>query len=220
MIKSIALKSHNEFFQNKYLNDLVELSLENLDNDIFLNIITLIKMTNLDKIKEIIPMFKLDPDCVDASVYDEVLELFKEIYSNDDSSNLRGTFLELLTFKFINKKYQVLHSDLDCYVSYSEEIKSERTVDVFALCDNFKGVVCECKLSHINFKDYHLANLNNIFHNSNKILMPYIITFSSKRLITNKLLKIVLEHSTNVDVYLGDINIISNSNLSDFFNLN
>ncbi|WP_407454394.1 hypothetical protein [Methanobrevibacter sp.] len=166
--------------------------------------------------QNIIPTLKLNPDCLDITIYDDILVLFNEIYNESYSSNLRGAFLELLTFKFINKKFNPHQSDLDCYVVTSG-IKSERTVDVFALCDNFKGMVCECKISHNNFRDYHISNLNNIFHGSNEILAPYIVTCSSKKLITDKLIKIVREHNTNRDVYLGHVKVISNSNLSDFF---
>lgn len=215
-IKSIHSDNHNKFFQDKYLNKLVDLSLENLENDVFLNIITLIKLPNLENIKNIIPQFKLDPDCEDISVYDEILSIFNEIYNEKEYANIKGSFLELLTFKFINRKYDVYKSDFDCYVEL-DGVKSDKTVDVFALCINLKGFICECKLSHINFKDYHLSNLNNIFKNSNDILLPYIITFSNRELIRDKLITIVKDDDTNSDVYLGLIKIISNNNLSDFF---
>lgn len=216
MINSMHSENHNDFYENQYLNKLVDLSLDNLDNDVFLNIITLIKLPNLESVKKSIPYVKLDPECLDVTVYDEIFNLFKEIYAENYFSNLRGVFLELLTFKFINKKYNPMKSDFDCYVMV-DEIKSERTVDVFALCADFRGIICECKISHNNFKYYNLSNLNNLFNNSNKILIPYIITLSTEELIMDKLINIVREHSTNVDVYLGHIKIISNTNISDFF---
>ncbi len=216
MIKSEHLDDRNSFFDNHYLNRLVNLSLENLDNDVFLNIITLITLKSLGQIEQNISLCKADPDCLDVTIYNDILSIFEKIFTETSSSNLRGAFLELLTFKFINKKYNPYQSDFDCYV-ITNGIKSEKTVDVFALCENFQGLVCECKISHNNFKDYHLSNLNNIFHNSNNILTPYIITFSSQNLIEKILIKIVQDDETNVYVHLNDIHVISNTNIMDFF---
>lgn len=216
IIKSINSENHNKFFDDVYLNKLVEISLENLDNNVFLNVITLIKMPELDGIKGIIPQFKLDPDCIDETIYDEILSIVDEIYNNKNSSNLRGTFLELLTFKFINKKFNIVDSNYDCFVKI-DDFKSDRTVDVFGLYSNLKGIVCECKLSHNNFKDYHLSNLNNIYNNSNKILFPYVISFSNYDMIMGALYKLVEEDNINLDVHMGNIKVISNTNLEDFF---
>lgn len=216
MIKSEHLDDRNIFFDNHYLNRLVTLSLENLDNNVFLNIITLITLDTIDTVENMMPIIKSDPECSDTTVYDDVLNIFKEIHKSKHSSNLRGAFLELLTFKFINKKYGPFQLDFDCYV-ITNGIKSEKTVDVFALCENFQGLVCECKISHNNFKEYHLSNLNTIFYNSNNILTPYIITFSSQNLIEKILIKIVQDDETNVYVHLNDIHVISNTNIMDFF---
>lgn len=217
MIKSEHSKNHNSFFENPQLNQLVDLSLQNLDNDVFLNIITLITLKSLGQIEKNISLCKADPDCLDVTIYNDILSIFEKIFTETSSSNLRGAFLELLTFKFINKKYNPYQSDFDCYV-ITNGIKSEKTVDVFALCENFKGIVCECKLSHTNLKDSHLSNLNKIYHNSEKILVPYIIALSKRELVDEALNQIVENHDNNTFVYLGEVNIISNSNLSDFFN--
>ena len=129
---------------------------------------------------------------------------------------MRGTFLELIVYKFLNNKYSGLSgyiSALDCYVEIFGN-KSEKTVDVFAFCGS-KGFVSENKISERYFEDHDLENLNRIHVESNYYLKPYIITLAPKNYIERKL-NSISSQSLNTWVEWSNIEIISIENMDNF----
>ena len=179
---------------------------------------TLITSRDLDKIKQLNELFKSHSENV--ALYDKIIILFEKIHHDSGiCDNLRGTFLELVTHDFLKRKYDTpensFKSALDCYVEILGT-KSKRTVDVFALCEG-KGFVCECKISHKYLEGHDLANLNQIYNDSHKILSPFIITLSPQKFIEKKLTNIALEDDANILVHWNEINILSLDNLSKFF---
>lgn len=217
MIKYKPSHKNNEFYKNKHINRLVDISLEHLEDTIFEDILALITSYNLDEIKEYFSLFKLKPYYNHDGVYHELQGIFDLIYNDVNCDNLRGVFLELLVFRSLYKKYGMYSNNsmsLECFVEIGD-FKSSRTVDIFALC-NYKGLVAECKLGHKYFEKHDIENLNKIFNYSNKILSPFIISLAPLSFIQDKLYNIVQEDDTNLWVHLDAINIISSENVASF----
>lgn len=217
MIKYKPSPKNNEFYNNKHVNRLVDISLEHLGSPVFNDVLLLITSQNLDKIKKYFSLFKSKPYYDHDEVYRELQWLFDLIYNDVNCDNLRGVFLELLVFRSLYKKYGIYSNNsmsLECFVEIGD-FKSSRTVDIFALC-NYKGLVAECKLGSKYFEKHDIENLNKIFNYSNKILSPFIISLAPLRFIQDKLYNIVQEDDTNLWVHLDAINIISSENIGSF----
>lgn len=217
MIKYKPSPKNNEFYNNKHVNRLVDISLEHLGSPVFNDVLLLITSQNLDKIKKYFSLFKSKPYYDHDELYCELQWLFDLIYNDVNCDNLRGVFLELLVFRSLYKKYGIYSNNsmsLECFVEIGD-FKSSRTVDIFALC-NYKGLVAECKLGSKYFEKHDIENLNKIFNYSNKILSLFIISLAPLRFIQDKLYNIVQEDDTNLWVHLDAINIISSENIGSF----
>ena len=213
-IESIHVEHSDKFYENKYLKELVDIALENYNNDFFDDILGFIMMGN----ENLSTLFKKKHNA-NEDLVNSILSLITNIFNDNQCDSLRGAFLELLIFNFLDKKYSIKdnYSDIDinCFVKIDDK-KSEKTVDVFAHCIN-KGFICEAKLKHINFTGEYLSELKRIFLLSDNILSPYIITLADRRTICNKLKNIVQEDYSNSWVNLDDINIVSIDELNSFF---
>ena len=175
MIKSIPSHNSHEIYKDKNINELVDFSLDNLNDDLFMDILTLITYGNLKLVDKLINKFKSHARYSKKESYDYLKSLFHSLYDGEISKEeVRGTFLELLVFKYLNSKfshYDGYMSDLDCFIEICGN-KSERTVDVFAFW-GFKGFVSENKISERYFEDHDLDNLNKIYNDSNKLTSHY-----------------------------------------------
>lgn len=219
MIKAIPLHDRDKYYQNADVNTLVNLSLDNLDNELFLNIIHLIQMTNLKYIHKTINKYKSNVDFSQKEIYDNIMHCFDRIYNGElNEDNLRGAFLELIVHKFLNNKYSsnpLYKGAINCNVEiFGKNIY--KTVDVFAFCGN-KGLVAESKIGSYYFEDHDIENLNKIYVDSNYYLKPFIITLATESYINKKLDELLQNDSSNAWVYSSDINIISLDNITDFF---
>lgn len=215
-IESIHVDNSDKFYENEYLIELVDIALKNYDNDFFDDILGFIMMGSKYEMLSILfkNKHKSQEDLVNI-----ILSLINNILNDNQCDNLRGAFLELLIFNFLDKKYAIKKKDYDidinCFVKIDDE-KSDKTVDVFAHCMN-NGFICEAKLRHENFTKDHISNLKKIFISSNNILSPYIVTLADRMHICNKLKKIVQEDYSNFWVNLDDITVVSIDELNSFF---
>ena len=219
MINSIRNPEKDVFHMNNYLINLVNISINHIDNDIFIDILDFIQSTKIDNIVKKIKLIKnkliknkLIKQDKRGSIdtYDNIQDLIKNIYEDEHCDNLRGCFLELLIYYLVNDKHGRdggYISDLNCYVEI-DNIRSSNTVDVFALWGS-GGFVCECKVGCQNFDGIDLSNLNKIYYDSNNVLSPFIISLASKKFLEQKVYDINLKDSSNVWVNSGDITIFS-----------
>ncbi len=219
MIRPIPLHDRDTFYQNKYLNNIVDISLNNLDNNIFLMIIHLISRSNLKYIHRIIEMYE-SRAIESQEIYYNLKECFDNIYGDEiNKDNLRGAYLELLVYKFLNKKYSSKPSyisSLHCNVEIFGNSDIYKTVDVFAFWES-DGFVSENKIGALSFENHDIENLNKIYIDSNHYLKPYIITLATKSYIDKKLEELYLEDSTNAWSFGGNITVISADNIESFF---
>ena len=116
IINSEPSTNTNLFYHNKYVNQLVDLALGNIEDKIFLDMLNLISTGNVNTINRLLLLFKYDADDSKIQIYDQVKLLLDNIYLDKDKDNLRGVFLELLTFKYLNNNFPIIKSDLDCHV--------------------------------------------------------------------------------------------------------
>lgn len=218
MIRPIPMHDRDKFYENKYLNTIVDVSLDNLGNNLFFMIIDLIYHKNLKYVHRIIDLYK-SREIGSYEIYNNIGHCFDEIYGDEiNKDNLRGAFLELLVFKFLNIKYSSekgYESSLHCIVEIFGN-SDYKTVDVFAFWEK-EGFISENKISHKFFDNQDIENLNKIYVDSEYYLKPYIITLATKRYIDAKLNELLLDDLTNAWAFGGHIKVISADNLESFF---
>lgn len=219
MIRPIPLNDRDEFYQNKEINNLVDLSLDNLDDNLFLMIINLIQQKNLKFVHKIIDKYKSRVNDSQIEIYENIKDSFDRIYNDErNKDNLRGAYLELLVYKFFEVKYSsnpsyigALHCNVEIHGN-----SDYKTVDVFASCWD-KGFISENKIGFSFFEDHDIENLNKIYVDSEYHLKPYIITLASQKFIDKKLNDILQEDHSNVWVQCSVIKVISANNIKSFF---
>lgn len=219
MIRAIPLHDRDKFYQNEDVNALVDLSLDNLNNKLFLNILHLIQSRNLKYIHKTIEKYKSRVEGFQKEIYNNIEHYFNRIYGDElNKDNLRGAFLELIVHKFLNDKYAsnpLYKSAIHCNVEIFGN-NNYKTVDVFAFWGD-NGFVSENKIGSLYFENHDIENLNKIYVDSNYYLKPYIITLATKRFIDRKLDEILQEDSSNTWVNCGNIKVISADNIESFF---
>ena len=217
MIRPIPLHDRDKFYQNKYLNTIVDVSLDNLGDKLFLMIVHLISHKNLKYVNRIIDLYKSHAGS--EEIFNKIKHCFDNIYRDEiNKDNLRGAFLELLVYKFLNKKYssqKTYESSLHCIVEIFGN-RNYKTVDVFAFWGS-EGFVSESKISHKFFEKHDIENLNRIYVDSQHYLKPHIITLATKSYIDSQLNELLLQDSTNAWVFGGHVKVISLDNLESFF---
>lgn len=219
MIKPIPLHDRDKFYQNDEVNTLVDISLSNLDNKLFLNILHLIQSRNLKFVHKTIEGYKSRVDGFQKEVYNNIATCFDIIYRDEiNKDNLRGAFFELIVHKFLNDKYGsnprykgALHCNVEIFGN-----TDYKTVDVFAFCGN-KGLISENKIGSLYFENHDIKNLNKIYVDSNGYLKPYIITLATKSFIDEKLKELFSEDPSNAWVFGGNIKVISANDIKSFF---
>lgn len=219
MIRPIPLHDRDKFYKNKYLNTIVDVSLDNLGNKLSLMIINLITHRNLKYVHKIIDLYK-SREIGSHEIYNNIEHCFDEIYSDEiNKDNLRGAFLELLVYKFLNNKYSSekrYESSLHCIVEIFGNSDDYKTVDVFAFWGT-EGFISENKIGYKFFENHDIENLNKLYIDSKYYLKPYIITLATKSYIDAHLTELFLKDSTNAWVFGGYIKVISADNLESFF---
>lgn len=220
MINFTPSLNQNKFYMDGDLIRLVEISLENFNNIIFEDILALIRTNNINIINSLFKKFESNYNDSNEEIYEELNQLINNIYSKVEVDNLRGSFLELIVFKLLDMKYDIILKNflygIDGYV-WIKGVKCKRTVDIFVMCDFFKGFVCECKINAEGFESHDINNLNDIFIASNEILSPYVISLSSESFINEKLSELYHDDFSNAFVHGQYIKIISLDNFIDFF---
>ena len=220
MIKPLPLHDRDKFYQNRDLNTIVDVSLDNIGDNLFLMIIHLISRPNLKYIRKSIDRYQSRADESQKEVYNHVKHCFDKIYGDEvNKDNLRGAFLELLVYKFLNRKYsseQFYVSSLHCDVEIFGNSDDYKTVDVFAFWGT-EGFVSENKIGPLFFEDNDVENLKKIYVDSEYYLKPYIITLATKSFIDKKLTELYLDDSSNIWVNGEDITVVSADNIKSFF---
>lgn len=209
----------NRFYTDENLKKLVDLTLENFDNRLFEDILALISTDNLVVVDDLINQFKSENDNQFKDIYSELYGILKKIYKTKNKDNLRGSFLELIIFKILDKKYGIIKNRFDYGINGFIEIngkKSKKTIDVFSLC-KLEGFVCECKIKSSGFENHDIENLNWIYICSNEILIPYIISLSSESFLNEKLSELYIDDFSNAFVNGQYIKIVSIDNFGDVF---
>lgn len=219
MIKFTPSSNQNKMYNDVDLIRLVEISLDNFNNILFEDILAIIRTSNINIINSLFKKFESHDD-FNEELYEELNHLIKNIYSKVEVDNLRGSFLELLVFKLLDRKYGIISKKflygIDGHI-WINGVKCKRTVDVFVMCELFKGFICECKINAGGFESHDIKNLNDIFISSNEILFPYVISLSSESFINEKLSELYRDDFSNAFVHGQYIKIISLDNFIEFF---
>ena len=192
-IEPILCLGHENYYQNPDLKRLTELCFDSSSYELIFNILLIIKNPKLSH--ELLEKFKENPKTDNKMIYEEIGQIMNNIYNNKDIGNLRGTFLEMIIYEYMNRKYDINNSkyakiEYNCFVNINGE-KSNKTVDIYALC-GLNGFVCECKIGIYNLDEYDISNLNQLHINSNKILNPYIFTLSYAEQVKEHIMKILI----------------------------
>lgn len=216
-IEPIICSDHDNYYNNSDLIKLVELCLDSTSYELIYNVLLLIKRPKLSN--ELLNKFKENPKLANNTIYDDINQILINIYDDKNIDNLRGTFLELIIYKYLDKKYDITLSKYaeigyNCFVEINGK-RSEKTVDIFALC-SLNGFICECKINAYNLDEYDISNLNKLYINSQKILKPHIITLSYNEPIKEHLTNVISNSEDEIWVNTSNIKIISLDNFEDF----
>ena len=205
--------SMTQFHKNEDLINLVNFSLEHIDEDVFDDVLLLITRTSMEKLNIYLEIMEINYiQLNEMELFNLLKKYFLEVYSNKNVPNLRGAFLELLSFYFFRKLYEVYEYSLDCTVCIDDWCSS-KTVDIGINCQNF-GLVSECKISRKNFNKELIKNLLEIKFKSDDFFKLFIICLDNKRELCLKLREIKRDER---ELNLNQINIVHRENFKDFY---
>lgn len=143
----------------------------------------------------------------------EIFKSYKQcilnIYNDESVKNLKGAFLEVLSFKIFYNNFNPYCYSKDCFICI-DDWKSEKTVDIVMLYDS-SALACECKVPVSKFNSDIFKNLLKINFKGN--FDVYAITLDNKMRMDKKIQKIIF----NVpECSLDDILVITRDNFNQF----
>ena len=188
-LKFIPNKSMERFHNNINIQTLVSLCMDNYYNTIFDDILLLISSKKyLELLNE------LEEKYLNTEQF-EIFKLYKKcilnIYDDSQIKNLKGAFLEVLSFNIFNNYYNPFYSSTDCFICI-DDWKSEKTVDIAMLYDN-SALVGECKVPVSKFNWKIFKNLLDIKSNFDGNMSLYAITLDNQIRMDKKMQKIIFE---------------------------
>ncbi len=206
--------SREQFHDNQNVIHLVNLCFEHCGDELFNDILLLIKRTSLEKAEDYLNTMENKYNRIGKmSLFHDLKSTFLEIYSDDQVANLRGGFLELLSSKVFKELFPVYSSSFDCNVLIDDWV-SPKTVDV-AMKYGLEGLVSECKISKSDLGYEIIDNLLMIKEKSNDYFSLFIVTLEDEREVYHRLREIKF-HYPFYD--LNKINVVSKDNFSKFCN--
>lgn len=200
-----------DLLENIWINELVDLSLENFD---CLNILKrLFSTCEKESYKKLLVYFK---SIYSFSFLDVVDSCFEKLFnSNIPISHFRGVFLEVFIYKFCLKFFQPSNIIREFNIKYGENIvncededdlncrKTVMDIGIIPL-----GHAFECKFSPYNLKTKDLDVLICINRKTKGMVKPFLIIFDRKYKFYQKIEKINKEKSTNYTNIDKNVNLI------------
>ncbi|MDO5818768.1 MAG: hypothetical protein Q4P11_00380 [Methanobrevibacter sp.] len=209
--------SREQFHDNQNVVHLVNLCFEHCGDELFNDILLLIKRTSLEKAEDYLNAMEKKYNRIGKiSLFHDLKSTFLEIYSDDQVANLRGGFLELLSSRVFNDLFVVNMSSFDCKVIIEKgsvgKWCSPKTVDIGIGCES-EGLVSECKISKSDLDYEIINNLLMIKEKSNGFFSLFVVTLEDERELYLRLREIKFQ---NPFYDLNKIAVVSKDNFYNF----
>lgn len=201
------------FHNSNSVLHLVDLCLNNIESHVFDDILALIKRPNLTKAEKYFDAMRYDYSKKDEmDIFYDLKKTITTIYNHKNMSQLRGAFLEVLSFNIFRRLYPFEEYSVDCNVIV-DGWDSQKTVDIGIKCEN-KGIISECKISRRRFNKKLICKLLEIKSRANDYFSIFLITLEGKSKIYDKLEKI---SKYNPELDLSQIFIVHRGIFKDFY---
>jgi hypothetical protein len=178
--------SMDEFHNNEDILCLVDICLNYYNTFIFDDIIGSMTVKNITSVEEFLNEAQNKyVSSIQITIFRKIKRCILTLFNNPQIKNLKGAFLEVLSFKIFEMKFNPYKTAKDCHV-HIENWRSDLTVDIAMEYAN-SALICECKVPSSKFKWEIFKNLLTIESKSLNYFQPYIITLDTEdRIIAKK----------------------------------
>lgn len=206
--------SMEKFNNDDRIQNLVNICLDNTHDLVFDDIVGAITLPNenvvIDFFDKLEHKYLSSPNFQLFSKYKSIiLSLFRD----SQIKNLKGAFLEVLSFKILEKKHNPNIFSTDCKVII-DSWKSNLTVDIAMESDSF-ALCCECKVPTSKFTWDIFKNLLDIKDKSQNYFSVYAVTLSEQERMDSKKQRINRSVHESIGV-IDEVHCITRENLMDF----
>lgn len=204
--------SMEQFHNNENVVHLVNLCLDHVGDELFDDILILIRKSSFKKAEPYLSCFESKYSrSGKIQLFNDLRDTIVNLYSDDHVANLRGGFLELLSSKVFNNLFSVKESSFDCNVIIDSWTYDD-TVDIGMKCGS-RGLVSECKISRKDIDGGLLRYLLEIKEKSDNYFSLFLITLDNERRLYLKLREIKIDEDIQD---LIKINIVNRDNFHKF----
>ena len=203
-----------DVFQNNFnVQVLVDICLKYYNTFVFDDIIGSITVKNKKSAKKFLDEAEIK---YISSDYTRLFMKFKQcilnLFDSPQIKNLKGAFLEVLSFRIFKILFKPHIEAKDCRV-WIDDIRSDLTVDI-AMEYADSALICECKVPSTKYKWDIFKNLLDIKSRSLDYYNTYAITLDSQERMDSKKLKI--KYSVDEAVNIDDVICIYRETIGDF----
>ena len=135
------------------------------------------------------------------------------LFDSHQIKNLKGAFLEVLSFKILEKQHNPYIFCTDCNVII-DSWKSNLTVDI-AMESDSSALCCECKVPTSKFTWDIFKNLLDIKNQSQNYFSVYAVTLSEQERMDSKKQRINRSVPESIGV-IDEVHCITRENLINF----
>ena len=212
-ISYVENHSMDKFHDDEDIQILVEICLKNYDTFIFDDIIGSITFKNKNLLRDFLNEAKNKYiSSVELELFDKYQNCLLNLFDNPRIKNLKGAFLEVLSFKIFELAFNPFKTAKDCNVLI-DDFKSKLTVDI-AMEYAGSGLICECKVPISKFNGDIFENLLEIKTNSLSYFHPYAVTLESQERMDAK--KIRIETAVDEVCNLDEIIFVCREDMGNF----
>ena len=204
--------SMDVFHNNVNVQELVDICLKYYNTFVFDDIIGSITVKTKKSAKKFLDEAEIkyvSPDYV--KLFLKFKQCILNLFDNPQIKNLKGAFLEVLSFRIFNKLFKPHIVAKDCRV-WVDNIPSDLTVDI-AMEYVDSALICECKVPSTKYNWNIFKNLLDIKSRSLDYYNAYTITLDSQERMNSK--KSRIKQNVEEAVNIGDVKCIHRETIGD-----
>lgn len=214
---NISYEPH--FSMEKFNNDiriqnLVNICLDNNYGQVFDDIVGAIALPNenavIDFFDKLEHKYRSAPN---FQLFSKYRLIILSLFRDSQIKNLKGAFLEVLSFKILEKQHNPYIFCTDCNVII-DSWKSNLTVDI-AMESDSSALCCECKVPTSKFTWNIFKNLLDIKNQSQNYFSVYAVTLSEQERMDSKKQRINRSVPESIGV-IDEVHCITRENLINF----
>ena len=205
--------SMDVFHNNVNVQALVDICLRYYNTFVFDDIIGSITVKNKKLAKKFLDEAEIKYISSDyAILFMKFKQCILNLFDSPQIKNLKGAFLEVLSFRIFKILFKPHIEAKDCRV-WIDDIRSELTVDI-AMEYVDSALICECKVPSTKYKWDIFKNLLDIKSRSLDYYNAYALTLDSQERMDSKKSKI--KYSIDEAVNIDEVICIYRETIGDF----